>query len=964
MSSPQDRFRIPGGSLDLDFDDEHEHTALAVDTSPPSAESSQAQVQMQSIAHLTPFGLSCILSWICHPLAYQTAEYARAMNLSGKAFLTFERSALHVLANRDALMTEELVRIQQGVFPCAPSSAAPSEAHHPGDDKIATSPHTGEQNTGGPSSFPGVDLSSVPPAFPPAQLPLAQVPSDPSESSSSPPPPPSPHTDPPAAVTALSSSDGGVENQPPPALEGTSSCLQGGADASTGYSGSHSEGNSHASGSVPAPPSASSTTGGVHGRESELDVLQDVAGVDHTPSHSGNISLDNQPQLSGSTVDLRLQTSDTHVLSHVGDTSLDNQSQLSESTVGPPLQTPFTSTQPSTTDGGDHLVDTPDAVEHPSVRSDSRTPPAAAADEESSVTKPHAASSPAPSDDSASVPPIPTAPKTYAPDQSSSTTVQVGAGEHTSSPLVPRVELPTSLSPSTKETINTPERSSPDPMAGRAFDDLPISYVPVGRELETPDSTSSTSASHSLLDTPSDACRFRPDHDVDTDSFLAFDLLDFSPFSIGAQLHHDQNFSSPGEPSKAGAYSIGTCTRDIPDFYPNLMVGGAWDGHADSEIERLSERSSGDLREPDIKNQTVTAHDGAAHPSSTCTTGSRAAAAVAEGITLPLHENSRDVNRSQANNGDRSGTYIKEDGYGNSSVTEVGYTQRNLGLGSRTGVHHSTRSTSDSPRSHAEIDQKNVEPRPCDSKKPAHSDLPGYTARPCGSSAKCCMADLDQVSPTPSAQVPSCPDVALSRSSSAQEHHLSGTTVSDMPIDSEVVRKTELRPSFLGLAIPISPTSLTEELSQLSPLFSPTDRETRSSAFERQFSKPHTPITMTPGDSPVKLRYGTRKRRAVRQSKGTSTSDLDLHEESLRPAQRVSIDASVQTDCDVEEEQLRRRLKFLERELRSLRAAARRPEERAQPKSVWGRMLTTDRNLGLSKNFSFSSSPSSSNRTS
>ncbi|KAJ7802475.1 hypothetical protein B0H14DRAFT_1659927 [Mycena olivaceomarginata] len=120
MSSPVDRFRIPGGSLDLDSDDEREGVPAQANLVPSPG---PPQIRSQ-IAHLTPDGLSNVLSRISHPLASRTAEYVRALNLSGNAFRNLDLAALNVLSNHDSAMAEQLLRIQ-AVLPCSLALESP-----------------------------------------------------------------------------------------------------------------------------------------------------------------------------------------------------------------------------------------------------------------------------------------------------------------------------------------------------------------------------------------------------------------------------------------------------------------------------------------------------------------------------------------------------------------------------------------------------------------------------------------------------------------------------------------------------------------------------------------------------------------------------------------------------------------------------------------------------------------------
>ncbi|KAJ6492486.1 hypothetical protein C8R47DRAFT_1195269 [Mycena vitilis] len=127
MSSlgPADRFRIPGGSLDLDSDDDHADsgTSQSKVLPPPGP---LPPLRSVNIAHLTPADLSCALSRISHPVAASTAEYVRALNLSGIAFRNLDLSALDILANHGPALTEDLLRLQAG-FIIPPT--APTQAH-------------------------------------------------------------------------------------------------------------------------------------------------------------------------------------------------------------------------------------------------------------------------------------------------------------------------------------------------------------------------------------------------------------------------------------------------------------------------------------------------------------------------------------------------------------------------------------------------------------------------------------------------------------------------------------------------------------------------------------------------------------------------------------------------------------------------------------------------------------------
>ncbi|KAK7055902.1 hypothetical protein R3P38DRAFT_2849500 [Favolaschia claudopus] len=173
----------------------------------------------------------------------------------------------------------------------------------------------------------------------------------------------------------------------------------------------------------------------------------------------------------------------------------------------------------------------------------------------------------------------------------------------------------------------------------------------------------------------------------------------------------------------------------------------------------------------------------------------------------------------------------------------------------------------------------------------------------------------------------------------------------------QLPHRNPLRPSLLRLTIPISPSSLEEELTQVSSLFSPISRATetpasevtecsQSSQFDRLLLNSQSSFAE---DKPViKLRRGARVQRPsapCQQSRGTDTADLAIEFEA--PVERVLVDAGMQTEDDMEAHNLRRRIKALERELRSLRANMRRAEdhvrEETKPKSFWRQVATTDR---------------------
>ncbi|KAJ7239408.1 hypothetical protein B0H12DRAFT_1237599 [Mycena haematopus] len=211
---------------------------------------------------------------------------------------------------------------------------------------------------------------------------------------------------------------------------------------------------------------------------------------------------------------------------------------------------------------------------------------------------------------------------------------------------------------------------------------------------------------------------------------------------------------------------------------------------------------------------------------------------------------------------------------------------------------------------------------PCDDK--GLSRLNSSSARSCGSCV--CKAPDGSLGPTVGSQ-----DL---RPESADKDNPDTKFV---PLGS----KAQRGPSLLGLAIPVSRTSLQEELFQLSPLFSPSSEPSECSNFGPLFSESSFSAPRKQERPPIKLKRGAHMRCAARHSRGTDTSDL-----GSRPTERILIDAFVQTDKDKEVENLRRRVKALEQDLRSFRETMRRSEDcvhDSKPKSFWKKVASTDR---------------------
>ncbi|KAF7311939.1 hypothetical protein MIND_00205300 [Mycena indigotica] len=129
MFSPQRQrhFHIPGGIFDLVSDDGQVSDYSRASTSPISP-TVKTPVEVQSIAHLDASDIARFISYIRHPLASQTAEFSKALNISGSALRGLERPSLSRLANHDPQLEDELARIQLGLLPYEPIPEGVSES--------------------------------------------------------------------------------------------------------------------------------------------------------------------------------------------------------------------------------------------------------------------------------------------------------------------------------------------------------------------------------------------------------------------------------------------------------------------------------------------------------------------------------------------------------------------------------------------------------------------------------------------------------------------------------------------------------------------------------------------------------------------------------------------------------------------------------------------------------------------
>ncbi|KAF7317257.1 hypothetical protein HMN09_00460800 [Mycena chlorophos] len=163
---------IPGGIFDLDsdFDDDTEHEAevqpgrgrastinvnastsasrIASPTSPRTPRPFTPALEVQDISHLDSPTLAQYISWIAHPLAPQAAEFASALRISGSALRVFDRRMLAALANHDDAMEDQLFRVQLGLLPPEPVS----EVADPEADAEELEPERGRTGYPGPQS--------------------------------------------------------------------------------------------------------------------------------------------------------------------------------------------------------------------------------------------------------------------------------------------------------------------------------------------------------------------------------------------------------------------------------------------------------------------------------------------------------------------------------------------------------------------------------------------------------------------------------------------------------------------------------------------------------------------------------------------------------------------------------------------------------------------------------------------
>ncbi|KAJ7149828.1 hypothetical protein C8R43DRAFT_1236399 [Mycena crocata] len=1014
MSSLENRFRIPGGSLDLDFDDDHEKgTAEVV---PPDAASTQ------TVSHFTPEELSRVLSWIPSPMAPRTAEYASALNISGDAFRNLDLQALTILADNDPMMSEQLVLIQRGVLPSVPPPTAAPIQNNPTKDFADAVLGEGS----GDSKPPDVAAS-------PALTPSNSHPSDVSSDDCPPSPlPPLPSLSPPIddllpqtvagarAVTdctenratdedvnskdhgatssteqdkenpepicgnsSFSSADSGIHNgdrRNPDAKDDESSRSD---DPSTSSENAISVdrwtvvstmGGHLVEDVIPLPPSdprpsdetlpgALAPSSSLPGSPVRLDLVATLPSSVSSESFPG-IQMSGQSSVSeiSGTVAAVPNTSpqrptrissDADAFSDAGCTTTVECESLvlpaaeygtkkNSDSANPDLrllgETVSTKDQNGTAEGLEDQCTTADGN-----TSEAWVPSAGVAAAKIAGLGEAAQANLATVDHGDCFPP-----SLSAPPQGQGGPPAISIQVSKNNKVRPSNEISTdycvratTLSPG-EASRNLPQ--SPTPRASTSFtssDDVNMPCADI--TLRVPETSSL-----------SNVLRTDP---VDDTSFLDFDLLQFSPLSLNGHVAQDTEILFLGELFRENTSIIGAHTP-LPGC---SMRESLCEKQAESKIEPSEESFRSMQRSPTAR---------------ACT------AAGTEGSTLALPKNNGQDDRTR-------GPASEESSW---SPTILAHNQPNQRLGTCTPERRTDSYFSpplgkavDPLRSRTETDDDVKDNSgTCDIRiLEIASNGPNISPADLFHGP---AADLDEPltntdSPTPAetahmaaASVSCSPGTAAKMhagtaepSASIKERHEDSMKSVRETHDLGIRKGFEFRPPLLGLSIPISPTSLGEELSQLSPLFSPLRNNESSAATECSpsgplFSERCFSVSRTPAKTPVKLRRGMRH--PVYHSRGTETADSGFNS---CEAKRVLVDVAAQTNDDAEVDNLRRRVKTLERELRSLRAMVRRPEDHvreSKPRSFWKKMAATDRvvpspeplSFGLLKDFSWNSS--------
>ncbi|KAJ7735616.1 hypothetical protein DFH07DRAFT_779909 [Mycena maculata] len=1024
MSPLEDRFRIPGGSLDLDLDDDHENATEQVAQSSSPKPPIFISGPPQQIAHLNPAELSRILSYIPHRLAPMTADYVLALNLSGTALRNLDISALNVLANHDTEMAGQLVRIQEGVLPCVLPLAGPSPNHSYKKDSDILSTAGNDLPDSGPPAAAHSTSSAAAPLSPDVHPGRSSPSRSPHSETGKPPPSPSreekagddtdesilPLTD---AKSRAEDAEEGTTSGTHQNMEDSSSTAaslplpsdsdinrRGGAATMASAADAESSPSHYTSAAseetrILTPPVTSAeeqaaapaeeiTTGLIHGRPSNPQLAVSEEPLTRARESSLAPSAPPTPPVTDTSETVRIAERRSPA------TRRSSPASSSPYTNPPPDNVDLASTADGTfseaqTSPADHCHATADSKALTAPAQDgvdpaqNRSKPARTCPEEPGETGVHGDSgaphaevvdahggsahdSPDGSKPAAHAPPDRTAPslqaalgdggrgdvllvdaenastealpsdggKAAAHAQPNSTAppeegglgsvllVDTGSASacehdndaltlgHSDGPGCGAQGTMNSASTGDSASQSTSNEGSPNSEAGErtrttltaptsSSTTFTTSFASSGTDTDT--LASRLTPASTILETPSAPSVSRRQN-ADDSSFLDFDLLQFSPISFDAHLVHDSQISLSGELFKGG---IGT---DAPDAL--LMADSACEGQLESDIEPTT-KPNVQSSCPNLASIAQECSDGFNTATYTTTSPDTTANLGGEWV---LHKNSHDGN-------------------GDGTPAKYGHNQPNHPAGRHDSRFRGSETDED-------VGNRGKNTTCTGLVSPAHSrgfthidHMPSDTKRPLSptfASANGLMA-------------PSRHDVSTSNSSDFRtplpvEEHSPNRDPNF--VGEKYVPQPELRPPLLGLSIPISPTSLEDELSELSPLFSPIASNDRSapndSASSQVFPERFFPVPRASLKTPVKSKRGARMP-VARHSRGTETK-------------RNLADASAQTDEDVEVESLCRRVKALERELRTLRAVARRSEERVQeskPRSFWEKVASTDR---------------------
>ncbi|KAJ7190748.1 hypothetical protein GGX14DRAFT_482500 [Mycena pura] len=966
MSLLEDRFRIPGGSLDLDSDSDGRADTFTSPTDHP--------VQWQSIGHLSPTDLSRVFSWIPHPLAPKTAEYAKALNLSGTALRNLDRSSLHVLANHDPALAKELSRIQQGSFPRPPTlvdgpgvSSTPEGSASPAtlgsDSGSSAATHPTPPSSGNPLD-PGPTHSSAPPS--PDPLSANDVAVDASASS----PPTAPGTDAePAAPPSFPEPEAGSDDSATRAASASyttadqelsddasvdrASCTDENIESKRGNTSASSSPTEDARGSASRfdVPASSQTQSSFNSGSpaclgdavaAEAPVQASAAGerlrtsttVDYTPPpppEGGSFDplpasdLENPVIVSPNT----LQSGRDE-----GSSSGSRSAQRAGSCEAPNAQVvgPVCGAHDFGVPSGDASEDRTSGASHVQDSDQLQTTDKSIGSESGTSEAPGSASS----DGAASF-----AGESLE-DSRSRNNRPTGADNDASedgAPFQNGDDASESASDTSSADFNVHAACNPGGSADLRLASSPVaepmSLSASQRDLDTPASCVST-----VLKTPISPTTSR----VDGISFLDMDLLHLPPFSFGPQLAPELLISTTFFKEHF------TKTGGSPGF----LTGG--DSHSCQDEVRASE----------IELHPV--HD---------TPRSHSAAAVAadQGTEIAVDEDAFSVHQERTDASEcalRDFNQVVEPSDSNSDGSTAHPKPVNAFDG--TNLPHIL--------SASRYPDTAVRP-PASVLLDGQFSLSGDVSSPnpmsagVGAPQSSWSADVSAVSggvPLLSAGSKHSPPPINSGGNDSSAMEIAAGTY-DTQADPSKVHKG--RPPHLSLTIPVSPTSLGEELYKLSPLFSPISDSTTRRPLTSGESAPASPFTQlftseerlypeaafslrrTASKALVKLKRGTKMSQVSRRSQGTDTSDL----ESVVPAREL-VDAAVQTEEDAEAESMRRRVKAMERELRSLRAISRRSqrEERASqakprgPRALWDKVASsasTDRLVSPTEPFKF-----------